>query len=96
MDTVDTLDQSVERLYELLRNVLGTHSSEVVRRDFYSAYEQLHARKMLAEGRHPRTGETPEEYADSIRRGRGTHPVTGETSEQYDVRVADVGLKGAK
>lgn len=73
---MDTYDE----LVDLVCDVLTKHPNESVRQRAQALHVADHGRRLRAQGKHPITGESKEEYEEAIAKARGAHPVTGDTS----------------
>jgi len=87
-----TLEQTVEEVVELLCEVVGKHPIEQYRQRAQTLLNREYARRLTRDGKHPITGETPEEYdARIIKAGGGIHPVTGEARGDFLERTRGKG-----
>lgn len=89
VDPSESVEQSLERLIDLFCGevIENGNFSEVTRQKARDIHHADHQRRLLRDGRHNLTGETPAEYEATILKYAGTHPVTRETLAQWREKV---------
>lgn len=86
----ESVEQTVERLVDLLCGVVIENGpfAETTRQAARDIQHADHQRRLLRDGKHNLTGETPDQYEATIIKYAGTHPVTRETLDDWRARYS--------
>ena len=85
----ESVEASLEAMIDLFCGPVIENGpfSEATRQRARDIAHADHQRRLLRDGKHNLTGETPAEYEATIIKYAGTHPVTRETLEQWREKV---------
>jgi hypothetical protein len=85
-DVFDSVEEACQALIDVFDRFVATSNvQEAIKQEVSAIKLADHRRRLEAEGKHPLTGETPEQYRATLER-YNTHPITGDQLPDYNER----------